>query len=83
MKQSGLEKAGRLTVRFIFLRELLLKCDDLSMLERVYYSDVFKSILPRKVSVLATLLGLHSKLIYEKGQFNSNHDYFEDVISIF
>lgn len=78
-----MEKAGRLAVEFIVLRELLLKFDDLSMLERVYNSDVFKSILPRKVSVLATLLGLHSKLIYEKGQFNSNHDYFEDVISIF
>jgi hypothetical protein len=78
-----LEISGRLAVKFILLRELLLKCDDLNILENAFNSDLFKPILPRKISVLATLLGLHSKLIYEKGQFNSNHDYFEDIISIF
>jgi len=79
-----LEIFGRLAVKFIVLREVLLKCEDFNILENVYNSeDFFKPIVPKKISVLATLLGLHSKLIYEKGQFNSNHDYFEDIISIF
>jgi hypothetical protein len=79
-----LEIFGRLAVKFIVLREVLLKCEDFNILENVYNSeDFFKPIVPTKISVLATLLGLHSKLIYEKGQFNSNHDYFEDIISIF
>jgi hypothetical protein len=85
MKQSSLEISGRLVVKFIALREILLKFNELSMLEKIYNpdSDLLKLIRPRKVSVLATLLGLHSKLIYEKGQFNSNNDYFEEIISIF
>jgi hypothetical protein len=61
-----LERSGRLALRFIVLREFLLKCDDLNMLEKVFNSELIKPT-PAKVSVLATLLGLHSKLIYEKG----------------
>jgi hypothetical protein len=53
-------------VRFIVLREILLKFEDMSMLEKVFNSELIKPT-PAKVSVLATLLGLHSKLIYEKG----------------
>jgi hypothetical protein len=67
----------------MILREFLLKCDESNILEKVYNSDIFEPILQSKISVLATLLGLHSKLIYEKGHFNSNHDYFEDIVSIF
>jgi hypothetical protein len=85
MKQSSLEISGRLVVKFIALREILLKFNDLSMLEKIYNpdSDLFKLIRPQEFSVLATLLGLHSKLIYEKGQFDSKNDYFEEIISFF
>jgi hypothetical protein len=63
-----LEILGRLTVKFIVLREVLLKCDEFDILDNVYNSeDFFKPIVPTKISVLATLLGLHSKLIYDKG----------------
>jgi hypothetical protein len=63
-----LEILGRLTVKFIVLREVLLKCDEFDIIDNVYNSeDFFKPIVPTKISVLATLLGLHSKLIYDKG----------------
>ena len=79
MKQSSLETSGRLVVKFIALREILLKFKDLSMLEKIYNPDLdlLELIRPQIFSVLGALLGLHSKLIYEKGQFNSNNDYFE------
>jgi hypothetical protein len=68
------------------LRENLLK-NDLKNLENVFNSEInlFEKVIPKNISVLSTLLGLHSKVVYPntKETFNSNNEYFEDIIKIF
>jgi dsRNA-specific ribonuclease len=36
MKQSNLEKSGKLVLKFMILRESLLKVDDFKILENIY-----------------------------------------------
>ena len=61
--------------------------NDLNNIEIVFISEkkLFENIKPENITVLSTLLGLHSKVFYPntKETFNSNNEYFEEIIKIF